>query len=277
MTSSLRILICNDDGHHSPGLHALERAARAFSDDVWTVAPEIKRSSMGHSISLHESFTLTRLDDKRYACSGTPADCAIAGITWLFGDAAKPALVLSGVNDGRNIGEDIAYSGTMSIAREASFWKIPAIAFSAPNSCDFTSAAMNDWLGKLVRRFAGDIGAWHQSDTWLSINLPAAVPAPLRHALPGRAKIAPGVVVQGTQGDKTVLRYQKGRRGDSVAGDEASLIDAGFATVYRLRWNGYAALDDVLLDGINHVIAPDADADADADHIPVASSQTHSS
>ncbi|RYX93544.1 MAG: 5'/3'-nucleotidase SurE [Comamonadaceae bacterium] len=256
--TSLRILICNDDGHHSPGLHALERAARAFSDDVWTVAPEIKRSSMGHSISLHESFTLTKLGERRYSCSGTPADCAIAGISWLCGEDSPLALVLSGVNDGRNIGEDIAYSGTMSIAREASFWKIPAIAFSAPNTADFKSAAMTDWLSKLVRRFAADTAAWHQPDTWLSINLPASVPAPLRHAAPGRAKIAPGVVVQGTQGDKTVLRYQKGRRSESLQGDEASQIDAGFATVYRLRWNGYAALDNGLLDGLNQLIAPAA-------------------
>ncbi|MDO9402699.1 MAG: 5'/3'-nucleotidase SurE [Polaromonas sp.] len=261
MTSHLRILICNDDGHHSPGLHALERAARAFSDDVWTVAPEVKRSSMGHSISLHDSFTLTRLDEKRYACSGTPADCAIAGISWLFqgsGNSSPPALVLSGVNDGRNIGEDIAYSGTMSIAREASFWKIPAIAFSAPNSVDFTSAAMTGWLSGLVREFAGNIAAWHQVDTWLSINLPASVPAPLRHAVPGRAKIAPGVVVQGTQGNKTVLRYQKGRRSEGLQSDEASQIEAGFAPVYRLRWNGYAALDDGLLESINASVAPAA-------------------
>lgn len=252
MTSSLRILVCNDDGHHSPGLLALERGARAFSDDVWTVAPEIKRSSMGHSISLHESFTLTKLAERRYSCSGTPADCALAGISWLCeGNGGRPALVLSGVNDGRNIGEDIAYSGTMSIAREASFWGIPALAFSAPVGVDFAADAMTAWLSRLVAHFAGDTAAWHQRDTWLSINLPSAVPAPLRHAVPGRAKIAPGVVVQGSQGDRTVLRYAKGRRGDAVPGDEASQIEAGFAAVYRLRWNGHDALAGDVLDGVN--------------------------
>ena len=256
MNSSLRILICNDDGHQSPGLHALERAARAVSDDVWTIAPERKRSSMGHSISLHEPFTLTKLAGPRYACSGTPTDCAIAGIAWLFGASVKPQLVLSGVNDGRNIGEDIAYSGTMSIAREASFWKIPAIAFSAPNTTDFDAHAMTEWLSKLVGRFAANTAAWHQDDTWLSINLPATVPSPLAHAVPGRAKIAASIAVESSNGEQTVLRYLKGRSGATVPGDEASRIEAGFATIYRLRWNTCTALDDSLLQHLNESLAP---------------------
>jgi len=243
----MRILICNDDSYHSPGLHALERAAYAFSGDVWTVAPQVKRSSMGHSISLHESFTLTKLSEKRYACSGTPADCAIAGIAWLFGDSPKPALVLSGVNEGRNIGEDIAYSGTISIAREASFWGIPAIAISSPKATDFTAPGMASWLESLVCRLASDIAAWHEPDTWLSINLPSVVPSALRNAVPGRAKIAPGIVLETQHGKETVLRYAEGRRGETRSGDEASQLEAGFATIYRLRWNASVALADPLL------------------------------
>ena len=126
----LRILVSNDDGHFSGGIAALERAAATLSDDVWVVAPERKRSSMGHQISLHEPFEVTRLSERRYACSGTPADCVIAAMTWLFANEAKPTLVLSGVNEGRNIGEDIAYSGTMAIARETAFAS-PAI----PHCC----------------------------------------------------------------------------------------------------------------------------------------------
>ena len=251
----MRILICNDDGHMSPGLAALEHAARAVSDDIWTIAPEVKRSSMGHSVSLHEPFTVRDLGDRRYACSGTPADCAIAGFAWLFegkkGSAEWPALVLSGVNDGRNIGEDIAYSGTMSIAREASFWGVPAIAFSAPNSTHYDTPSAMAWLAGIVRGFATDIASWHQADSWLSINLPAAMPAPLRHAVPGRAKIAAQITAEPTAGGSTVLRYRKGRASVAVEGDEASQLEAGFATVYRLRWNGYACVDDALLDRIN--------------------------
>lgn len=252
MTSSMRILVSNDDGHFSPGLAALERAAKSLSDDVWVVAPQDKRSSMGHSISLHAPFTMTRLGVRRYACSGTPADCAIAAFAWLFADSPKPTLVLSGINDGRNIGEDIAYSGTMAIAREASFWGVPAIGFSAPNGSNFESPEVAAWLARLVRHFGESIENWHQADTWLSINLPAVLPAALRHAAPGRAKIAPSITAEKAGPDTTVLRYDKGRSGKTAAGDEQSQLDAGFATVYRLRWNGYASLEDALLDGINH-------------------------
>ena len=206
---------------------------------------------MGHSISLHEPFTLTRLGEDRYACSGTPADCAIAGITWAFGEAARPQLVLSGINDGRNVGEDIAYSGTMAIAREASFWGIPAIAFSAPKDADFTVHAGPEWLESLIRRFAVDVASWHEPDTWLSINFPTTIPARFRHAVPGRAKIAPGVVVQSGDADQTVLRYSNGRRGEDRVGDDTSGVAAGFATICRLRWNANDALAESLLRELN--------------------------
>lgn len=251
MTTGMRILISNDDGHFSPGLAALERAAASFSDDVWTIAPQDKRSSMGHSISLHDSFQVTRLGERRYACSGTPADCAIAAFAWLFADSHQPALVLSGINDGRNIGEDIAYSGTMSIAREASFWGVPAVGFSAPNGSDFSAPDVEAWLARLVQGLAESIGHWHRPDEWLSINFPAALPAALHHAAPGRAKIAAAITAEKAGADTTVLRYVKGRHGKAVAGDESSQLDAGFATVYRLRWNGYAHVDDGLLRNIN--------------------------
>ena len=252
MTSALRILVSNDDGHFAPGLAALERAAASLSDDVWVVAPQDKRSSKGHSISLHEPFTMTRLGVRRYACSGTPADCAIAAFAWLFADSPQPTLVLSGINDGRNIAEDIAYSGTMAIAREASFWGVPAIGFSAPNGSNFESPEVAAWLARLVRHFGETVHEWHQPDSWLSINLPAALPAPLRHAAPGRAKIAPSITAEKAGPDTTVLRYDKGRSGKPSAGDEQSQLEAGFATVYRLRWNGYASLEDTLLDDINN-------------------------
>jgi 5'-nucleotidase len=249
--SNMRILISNDDGHFSPGLAALERAAAAFSGDVWTIAPQDKRSSMGHSISLHEAFKVTRLGERRYACSGTPADCAVAAFAWLFADERKPDLVLSGINDGRNIGEDIAYSGTMAIAREASFWGVPAIAFSAANGANFESPEIALWLSRLVRGFGNSIADWHRPDEWLSLNLPATLPAQLRPAQPGRAKIAGAISAEKESADTTVLRYLKGRHGAAAVGDELSQLDAGFATVYRLRWNGYSHVAGSLLGDIN--------------------------
>lgn len=249
---ALRILISNDDGHFSQGIAALERAAATLSDDVWTLAPQRKRSSMGHQISLHEPFEVTRLGERRYACSGTPADCAIVAMAWLFEGQAKPDLVLAGVNEGRNIGEDIAYSGTLAIAREASFWGVPAIGFSAPKETDFTADALDRWLGAVVRGFGNDIAAWHRADCWLSINLPARLPAPLRHAQPGRAKIAAAIDAEPLDGTTTRLRYAKGRAEVASADDESQCLDTGHASVYRLCWNGSARIDDPLLERINH-------------------------
>lgn len=251
----MRILISNDDGHFAPGLAALERAAASASHDVWTIAPEVKRSSMGHSVSLHEPFTVRQLGPRRYACSGTPADCAIAGFAWLFADSTEPDLVLSGINDGRNIGEDVVYSGTLSITREASFWGVPAIGFSAPNGTAFDNPEMTQWLADVVGGFANNLAAWHRPDEWLSVNLPAEAPAPLRHARPGRAKIAGKIMAEAVDAATTTLRYVKGRTSRPVEGDESSLLEAGFATVYRLRWNGYACVDDAFLDQLNRTCA----------------------
>lgn len=247
----MRVLVSNDDGHFSAGIAALERAALGLSDDVWVVAPERKRSSMGHNVSLHEDFTMTKLGERRYACSGTPADCVIAAMAWLFKDSARPDLVLSGINEGRNIGEDIAYSGTMAIAREASFWGIAAVAFSGPKSIDFSATATRDWLSQLVRRLGGNVGAWHRPDHWLSINLPAAVPAPVRHAVPGRAKIASVVEADCIHEGVTKLRYSAARQMQAVANDELSQLGGGCGAVYRLCWNDFSAVEESTLDLIN--------------------------
>ena len=247
----MRILVCNDDGHAAPGLGALEAAAATLPEaEVWTVAPEHKRSSMGHSISLHEPFTLRPLAQRRFACSGTPADCALAGLGWLLHDA-PPALVLSGINEGRNIGEDIAYSGTMAIAREASFWGIPAVAFSGEKGIAFGEPGVARWLAATVQALALQVAAWHRPQHWLSINLPATVPAPLVPAVAGRAKIAARIEAEPLPGGTTRLRYASGRRVERLEGDEMARIDAGQATVYRLGWNAVEPLPGPLLAALN--------------------------
>src|SRR6266568_2152775 len=123
----MRILVGNDDGIDSPGLSALADAALALSPDVWVIAPERRWTAAGHQLTFDRELTLTKRQDRRYACSGAPADCVVAAMTVLFDSEARPDLVLSGINDKRNVAEDIAYSGTVSVAREASFWGVPAI------------------------------------------------------------------------------------------------------------------------------------------------------
>ena len=125
----MRILITNDDGIHSPGLDALEKIARQLSDDVWTVAPETDQSGVAHSLSLNDPLRLRRVGEKRYAVKGTPTDCVILASRHIMRHDA-PQLLLSGVNRGHNLGEDVTYSGTVAGAMEGALLGIPAIALS---------------------------------------------------------------------------------------------------------------------------------------------------
>lgn len=125
----MRILVTNDDGIHAPGLEALYEIARQLSDDVWIVAPETDQSGVSHSVSLNDPLRLRQVDEKRFAVRGTPTDCVIMGVRHILGDH-RPDLVLSGVNRGHNIGEDVIYSGTVAGAVEGTFLGVPSIALS---------------------------------------------------------------------------------------------------------------------------------------------------
>lgn len=126
---SLRILITNDDGINATGLKTLEAIARSFSDDVWIVAPEYDQSAVSHSLTLRMPFRISEVSEKKYAVSGTPTDCVLTAIRLLMADNL-PDLVLSGVNYGANIAEDVTYSGTVAAALEATILGIPSVALS---------------------------------------------------------------------------------------------------------------------------------------------------
>lgn len=124
----MRILICNDDGVYAPGINVLAKELSEIAD-VTVVAPLEERSTTGHTLSLDNHLRVVKVDENRYGCSGYPADCALMG----FGEIMKdnpPNLVVSGINRGANLGQDIYYSGTVAAAREATFHGIPAIAVS---------------------------------------------------------------------------------------------------------------------------------------------------
>ncbi|RUP13265.1 MAG: 5'/3'-nucleotidase SurE, partial [Methylobacterium sp.] len=111
----MRILVTNDDGIHAPGLSTLEEIARELSDDVWVVAPESDQSGVSHSLSLNDPLRLRQVSEQRFAVKGTPSDCVILGVRHILGDHG-PDLVLSGVNRGQNVAEDVTYSGTIAAA-----------------------------------------------------------------------------------------------------------------------------------------------------------------
>ena len=125
----MRILLTNDDGIEAEGLACLERIARVLSDDVWTVAPQTEQSGKGRGITLTEPLRVNQLGDKRFAVTGTPTDCVVLAVNDLMGDQ-RPDLLLSGVNRGHNVGEDVSYSGTVAGALQGMAFGIRSIALS---------------------------------------------------------------------------------------------------------------------------------------------------
>jgi 5'-nucleotidase len=127
--SPMRILVTNDDGIHAEGLDVCEKIARALSDDVWVIAPEYDQSGVAHSLSLNDPLRLRQIGERRFAVRGTPTDCVIMGARHVL-NGNGPDLVLSGVNRGRNAGEDVIYSGTVAGAVEGTVIGVPSLALS---------------------------------------------------------------------------------------------------------------------------------------------------
>jgi len=142
----MRILITNDDGIHAEGLAVLERIAATISDDVWVVAPETDQSGLAHSLTLSSPLRLRKISERRFALSGTPTDCVIMGVKHVM--PGPPDLVLSGVNAGQNVCDDVTYSGTVAGAIEGTMLGFRSIALSQAHGSDRAT----DW--SVVERHA---------------------------------------------------------------------------------------------------------------------------
>jgi 5'-nucleotidase len=128
-SKTLRILVSNDDGIHAPGLEIAEAIARTLTDDVWIVAPETEQSGASHSLTLTLPLRIREVTPRKFAVQGTPTDSVMMGVVHLLKDH-PPDLVLSGVNRGFNVADDVTYSGTVAAAMEGTALGIPAIALS---------------------------------------------------------------------------------------------------------------------------------------------------
>jgi 5'-nucleotidase len=123
------ILVTNDDGIHAPGLEVLERIAAEIGGEIWVVAPETEQSGASHSLTLTMPLRIREVGPKRFAVRGTPTDCVMLAINHIMKGRA-PTLILSGVNRGGNLGEDVTYSGTIAAAMEGTLLGIPSMALS---------------------------------------------------------------------------------------------------------------------------------------------------
>ena len=170
----MRILLSNDDGIHAPGLAVLEDIARELSDDVWVCAPAEEQSGAGHSLTLHQPVRLRQHGERRFAVTGTPTDAVNLALRKLFDDK-RPDLLISGINAGENLGDDITYSGTISAAMEGALADIPAIALSQQQKVAGSIGGTNfdaarGWAGKVLAQLVGKPMARR---TLVNVNFPA--------------------------------------------------------------------------------------------------------
>lgn len=142
-SSDVKILVTNDDGIDSPGLHALARALRPLGE-VWVVAPDRERTAVAHALTLHKPLRLNRVARRMFSVNGTPSDCVNLAMKKVL--SARPSLVVSGINRGVNLGDDVTYSGTVSAALEGTILGVPSIAVSQES-------------GRNGMRFRFDVGA----------------------------------------------------------------------------------------------------------------------
>lgn len=195
----LRILVSNDDGIHAPGLAVAEKIARTLTDDIWVVAPETEQSGSSHSLTLSFPLRLRQVAPKRFAVTGTPTDCVLMAGIHIMKDH-PPDLVLSGVNRGFNVADDVTYSGTVAAAMEGAVLGIPSIAMSqAMGGRDETEAVWGcaEKHGPTLLKRLVETG-WPK-DVLLNVNFPP---------LPASKVKRIAVVMQG-QRDQSLLRVDE--------------------------------------------------------------------
>ncbi len=162
----MKILVTNDDGIASPGLHALGSALKSLGD-VYIVAPDRERTAVGHALTLHKPLRITRMSARVFAINGTPTDCVNLAVKKVLG--AMPALLVAGINRGVNLGDDVTYSGTVSAALEGTILEVPSIAVSQEGDKKFrfdVAAAYARRVAKLVLEYG------LPEETLLNVNVP---------------------------------------------------------------------------------------------------------
>lgn len=254
----MRILLSNDDGYQAEGLQALRRALSPLAE-VITIAPEVNNSAKSNSLSLHNPLYVREVEAGLRYVTGTPADCVHIALTGLLD--APPDLVVSGINNGANMGDDTIYSGTVGAAMEGYLFGIPAVAFSQVERgwthLDDAVAVARDMVAYLLAHIAQNRAAGRADSAWLlNVNVPNRPRSDLAGVQVtrlGRRHAAQAVICQESPRGETM--YWIGAAGDArdaAAGTDFHATEHGFVSLTPLQvdltdhahlryWSGMAA------------------------------------
>lgn len=236
------ILVTNDDGIQSPGLHVLADALRGLGRVV-VVAPDRERSAISHALTLHSPLRAAEQGADRWAVDGTPTDCVNLGIHGLLRE--KPDLVVSGINQGANLGDDLTYSGTVAAAMEATLMGVPAMAVSL--AADRFSGEDFLWGGRWAARLAAMVGKHGlPADTFLNVNVPAGQPLGMKLTRQGKRRYADAVVRNTDPRGRTYYWIGAGQLlFHDLEGTDVHAVDRGWVSVTPLHLDltNYAAFE----------------------------------
>jgi len=231
-----RILITNDDGVHASGLKALERIACQLSEDVWVVAPATEQSAASHSLTIARPLRVRRNAERWYAVDGTPTDSVLIAVNQVMKDR-RPDLVLSGVNRGGNLGEDVTYSGTIAAAMEGTLLGIPSIALSQLAAVDAPTkwGTAERWAPGVIRKL---VAAGWPEGVLINLNFPD-VPADevrgVRVCAQGRRKLGSALIERHDPRGKPYYWIDAARDEDAtLAGTDLNAVSAGAVSVTPL-------------------------------------------
>jgi 5'-nucleotidase len=234
--ANARVLISNDDGIHAPGIKVLEKVLRKLAKEVWVVAPETEQSAASHSLTLRRPLRVRKLSARRFAVDGTPTDSVLLAVNLILKDR-KPDLVLSGVNRGGNLGEDVTYSGTIAAAMEGTLIGYRSIAFSQVTE-DATAArwaTAEQWIPSVLKALDGF--DWPKG-VLMNVNfpdVPAKAVSGIEVTKEGRRKIG-GVLAEGRdpRGDAYYWIGNQRDEDDGRKGTDLEAVRRGAVTITPL-------------------------------------------
>ena len=231
-----RVLISNDDGINAPGLRVLERVAAKMFKEVWVVAPESEQSASSHSLTLRRPLRIRRLAKRRYAVDGTPTDSVLLGVQEVM-KSERPDVVLSGINRGGNLGEDISYSGTVAAAMEGTLLGLPSVALSQyyKNRRKVLWKTAEVWMARVLKSLLQE--DW-PAGVLMNVNFPDVPPGAvtgIEFCRQGRRKIG-GAFTEGLdpRGDKYFWIGPQRDEDELQTGTDLGVVTAGSIAVTPL-------------------------------------------